>query len=47
MTFVELTDLETVELAFALWSAGDATDLDSAALLASDLQGAIGDYAIE
>ena len=36
MTFTELTDLETLELAFAIWSAGDAPDLDAAAALAFD-----------
>jgi hypothetical protein len=47
MITFETLDLETCELAWALWSAGDAETLDQAAALATDLQGMIGDYAVE
>lgn len=45
-TFTDL-DIEAAELAFALWSAEDAPDLDSAALLALDIIDTLGDYAAE
>ena len=47
MTFTELTDLETLELAFAIWSAGDAPDLDAAAALAFDLSADLFAYSQE
>lgn len=44
MTFTDIDDLETLELAFVLWSVGDAPDLDAAAALASDLSAPLFDY---
>lgn len=45
MTFLDL-DLDAADLAVELYFAGDAPDLDSAASLAADLQGALADYGI-
>jgi hypothetical protein len=47
MTFLELPDLDTTELALELFYAGDAPDLDAAAALAFDLRVALIDFAYD
>lgn len=44
MTFLELADDDSRDLALELFYAGDAASLDEAAALAADMQAALGDY---
>ena len=47
MTFLQLTDDNTRDLAIELFYAGDAPDLDAAAALASDMQTVLADCAYD
>ena len=47
MTFLQLTDDNTRDLAIELFYAGEAPDLDAAAALASDMQAVLADRAYD